>query len=125
MAKSVHNDVLDASLNYIKNNCDKMVFCSAQPTSYAEANATYALADVAMTSSDFTGPADGDVSGRKLTVNEKASVEIDASGTGNHVALIDTGNEKLLYVTTAASQAVVDGNTMTFQSWDIEIADPA
>lgn len=122
MAKSVHNDVLDASLSYISANADKAVICSAEPTSYAEANVTYALADYVPS---FTGPADGDASGRKLTVDAETGIVIDASGNGTHVALLKTGTSTLLYVTTiAVPQALVAANTADLAAWDIEIADP-
>ena len=126
MAKSVHDDVLDGALNIVKNNCTKMVACSAQPTTYTEGNATYALADVVMASGDFTA-ANGDTSGRKLTVAAKSAVTIDTSGTANHVALLDVTNSKLLYVTTSTGLALTagGGNTVSFPAWDIEIADPA
>lgn len=124
MAKTVHDDVLDGALNIVKNNCTRMTACSAQPTTYTEANATYALADVTMAAGDFT-LANGDTSGRKLTVAQKTGVTVDASGTANHVALLDVTNSKLLYVTTCSNQALTAGNTMTFNAWDIEIADPA
>lgn len=123
MAKSTHDDVLDAALNYIKNNCTRMVLCSAQPTTFTEANATYALADVTMASGDFT-LANGDTSGRKVTVAAKTGVTVDATGTGNHVALLDVTNSKLLYVTTCTSQAVGAGGTVDFGTWKAEIADP-
>jgi hypothetical protein len=124
MAKIVHDDVLDGALNVVKNNCTRMTACSQQPTTYTEGNATYALADVTMAPGDFTA-ADGDTSGRKLTVAQKTGVAVDASGTATHVALLDVTNSKLLYVTTCTSQALTAGNTMTFNSWKIEIADPA
>jgi hypothetical protein len=126
MAKTVHNDVLDAALNVIKNSCDKMVACSQMPATFAEANATYALADVAMASGDFTGPADGDVSGRKLTVNAKSSVTVDTEGDPVVIVLLDTANSKILYTTDEGSaQTIYAGNTVNFPAWDIEIADPA
>ena len=125
MAKSVHNDVLDGALNIIKNNCTRQVLCSAEPTTYTEANATYALADVTMASGDFA-LADG-TTGRKITVAQKTGVLIDNIGTGTHIALLDVANSKLLFVTTCTSQAVVanGSNTMTFNSWSDTIADPA
>lgn len=123
MAKSVHDDVLDGALNIIKNNCTRMVACSAQPTTFAEANATFALADVTMASGDFTA-ANGDTSGRKLTVAAKTGVAVDASGTVNHVALLDVANSKLLYVTTTTPQGVSSGGTVDFGSWKVEIGDP-
>ena len=124
MAKSVHDDVLDGALNIIKNNCTRMTACNAQPTTFTEANATFALADVTMASGDFT-VANGDTSGRKVTVAAKSAVQVDTTGTYNHVALIDVTNSKLLYVTTGTSQALTSGNTINFPAWDIEIADPS
>lgn len=123
MPKSVHNDVLDAALSVVLNDCDKMTACSAEPGTYAAANATLALADVAMSSGDFN-IGNGDTSGRKAAVAEKAGVTVDATGTATHVALLDTSTSKLLYVTTCTNQSLTSGNTMTFQTWDIEIADP-
>ena len=124
MGKSVHDDVLDGALNIIKNNCTRMTACSSEPTTYTEGNATYALADVTLASGDFTN-ANGDTSGRKTTVAQKTGVTVDSSGTATHVALLDVSNSKLLYVTTATSQALTAANTMTFNSWKIEIADPS
>lgn len=123
MAKIVHDDVLDGALNIIKNNATRMVACSAQPTTYTEGNATYALADVTVSSTDFT-IANGTTSGRKATVAAKTGVTVDASGTVTHVCLLDVANSKLLYVTTTTSQAVVNPGTVDIGSWVIEIADP-
>ena len=123
MAKSVSNSVLDAALNYIKNNVDEMNACSAEPTTYTEAITTYSLADVAMSGTDMT-VGDGDASGRKVAVAEKTGVTVDADGTATHVALTYSGGTELVYVTTCTSQGLTSGNTMTFQTWDIEIADP-
>jgi Flp pilus assembly protein TadG len=124
MAKSVHDDVLDAALNYIKNNCTRLTVCSTQPTTYTEGNATYALADVTVDTGDFA-VANGDTSGRKLTIAAQSAVPVDASGTAAHVALLDVSGSKLLYVTTCTSQVLTSGNTVTVPAWDIEIADPS
>lgn len=125
MAKAVHDDVLDGAHDIIRNNATRMVACSAQPTTYTEGNATFALADVTMASGDFT-KANGDTSGRKMTVGAKSGVLIDATGTATHVALLDVTNSKLLYVTTCTSQALTanGSNTVNFPAWDIELADP-
>lgn len=125
MAKRVGSMVLDAALNYIKNNCNKMQACSAEPTSFTEGNATYALADVAMASGDFTVAAgDGGGTSRKVTMAAKSGVNVDSSGTANHVALLNTTGSELLYVTTCTSQALTAGNTVNFPTWKIEIASP-
>ena len=124
MGKSAHNDVLDGSPNVIKNNCTRITLCSQEPTTFAEADVTHKLADVTVDSTDFTN-ADGDTSGRKLTVGAQSAVPVDTSGTSTHVALLDVANSKLLYVTTHTSQAVTSGNTADIAAWDIEFADPS
>jgi hypothetical protein len=125
MAKSVHNDVLDAALSYIKDNSTRISVCSTQPTTYTEAITTYMLAIKTISSTDFTGPADGDTNGRKLTSNQHANISVTNSGTAQHVALSDSANSKLLLVTTCTSQALTAGNTVTVPAWDDEIADPS
>jgi hypothetical protein len=124
MAKAVHDDVLDGALNILVNNATRLTVCSAQPTTYAEGNATYALADVTIDSAAFTN-ANGDTSGRKTTIGAQNAVPIDASGTATHVALLDVTNSKLLYVTTCTSQALTSGGTVNTPAFDIEIADPS
>jgi hypothetical protein len=125
MAKSVHNDVLDAALNLVKTNGTRLCVCGTEPTTHTEALTTYMLAIKTISSTDYTGPADGDVSGRKVTVNAAAGVSVTNSGTAQHVAIVDFANNKLLYVKTCTSQVLTAGNTVTVPAWDIEIADPA
>lgn len=122
MAKSVHNDVLDGAFDVL-DQADIMTVCNAEPTTRTEAITTFKLADVAMTpNTDFT-KADGDTSGRKVTVAAKSSVTVDTTGTATHVALCDA--TRLLYVTTCTSQALTAANTVNFPAWKAEIADPA
>lgn len=124
MSKSQNDTMLDQALNWIINNCDQMIVCSSEPTTYTEANSTYALADVAMTASDFT-LGDGDTSGRKAAVAQKANVSIDTTGTAQHVALTGSisSTQTLMYVTTCANQSLTAGNQVTIPTWDIELRD--
>jgi hypothetical protein len=128
MGKLVDNAVLDAALSYIKNNAVKMTACEGAPTTYEHANSEKgtgtgkALADVTMGTGDFV-IADG-TSGRKVTLDQKADVTIDVTGDADHVALIDTSEEVLLYVTTCTQQTLTADNTVTFPEWVISIADP-
>jgi hypothetical protein len=124
MAKSAIPDMLDAALNYIKTGATKMVACSAQPLTFADANSSMKLAEVAMAAADFT-LANGTVSGRRVTVAAKSNITVTTAGTANHVALIDVAGSKLLYVTTAPAQVLASGSTVSFGTWDIEIANPA
>lgn len=123
MAKFMDDAVLDAALNDIKNNCDSMILCAGQPASYAAAVGANALGDQAMAPGDFT-LANGDTSGRKVTVSAKAGIPVDTAGTGDHVALVDVGNTRLIAVTTAPSQAVSGGGNFDIAAFDFEIADP-
>jgi hypothetical protein len=123
MAKWANDALMDAAFDYL-DQCDKMVVTSAQPTTYTEANATFALADVAMTpDTDYT-KADGDTNGRKVTMAAKTAIPVDTSGTATHVALIRTTDTTLRYVTTCTSQALTSGNTVNSPAWRVEIGDP-
>lgn len=120
MSKFVSTTVLDAALDKIAT-ATIMTVCSAQPTTRTEAVTTYELADVVMASGDFT-KANGDVSGRKVTVAAKSGVPVDNSGSATHIALCDAST--LLYVTTITSQSVTAGNTANIGTWKVEIANP-
>jgi hypothetical protein len=123
MGKSVADAVLDAAHNEVRNNATRMTLCSAEPTTFTEANATFALADVTMVPGDYT-IANGDTSGRKLTVAAKTGVTVDVTGIGNHVAHLDVAGSRLLRVTTCPSQAVGAGGTVDIGTHKFEIADP-
>lgn len=127
MGKSVHNDVLDAALSYISGNCDRISVCETEPTTYAEATSNKGGGGYKLAMSNtpgFTGPSDGDADGRKIQVDEEADITIDVSGDAQHIALSDSINSKLLYVTTCTLQTLVAANTVTIPAWDIEISDP-
>jgi hypothetical protein len=119
MAKKADDSVLDGLLNII-DNATRMVVTSAEPANFAGI-AAVALADVTLDSGDFTD-ANGDTSGRKVTVAAQNAVPVDASGTATHICLDD--GTTLLFVTTCTSQALTSGNTVNIPAFDIEVADP-
>lgn len=132
MAKRVNPSMLDKYLDGFKTGggavgpANKMTACSAEPTTFAEGNATFMLAEVAMAGADFT-IANGDGVGntpRKVTMSAKNAVTVTNTGTATHVALLDTVNSLLLLVTTCTSQSLTSGNTVNFPSWKIEVAAP-
>lgn len=120
-AKSMADAGADAALTYW-TDASAMKACSAQPTTYTEANATYALGTVAPT---FQAIADGDTSGRKRAVDAKTGIAVVTAGTVTHIALIKAGDTTLRYVTTTASQAISSGGTYDVGTWKIELADPS
>lgn len=183
MAKSIHDDVLDAALDKIAT-ADEISVCSAQPTTYYEAKDpsawqastayslgdavrpttrngyayectvagtsggseptwpttpgntvvdgtvtwtcrnNYALANDPVVGGDFV-KANGDTSGRKVTVGQQADISVHTSGDATHVALVDDGSKLLLLVTTCTTQTLTAGNTVTVPAFDDEIADPS
>lgn len=119
MAKFTADSVLDAALDKIAT-ATIMTVCSTQPTTYAEATATYKLADVVVDAGDFS-KANGDTSGRKLVVAAQSAVPVDTTGSAQHVALCD--GTTLLHVTTVTAQTVTAGNTINVATYDVEFAD--
>lgn len=124
MPKTAPDGVMDAAFDYI-DQADVMHVCStlvANPT-YAQVVAA-SLADVAVVpNTDFT-KADGDTSGRKVTVAAKSGVTVDVTGTADHIALVTVTGTVVRYVTTCTSQALTSGNTVNIPTWKVEIADP-
>ena len=117
MAKWQNDAMLDAAVNYV-SGATELYVCTAQPTDRANAIAT------ALTGAEtpgFTGPANGDTSGRKITVNQVTDASITGTGTATHIALCD--GTTLRYVTTCTSQALSSGGTVTIPAWDVEVAD--
>lgn len=124
MPKWANDAVMDAGIDYIdQSNTMHVISAYSAGDGYATVVGN-SLADVAVTpDTDFT-KANGDVSGRKVTVAAKSAIPVDASGTATHIALVRTTDSSVRYVTTCTPQALVAGNTVNVPAWDIEIADP-
>lgn len=120
MAKLADDTVLDAALDKIAT-ATTLTVTSAEPTSFSDI-ANVALASGTISGADFT-KANGDTSGRKVTIAQQADLSIGTSGTATHVVLDDGAT--MLYATTTTSQSLTSGGTVTVPSWDVEIEDPA
>lgn len=129
MGKVVHNDVLDAMLLEIADNGDEIHVCSQEPANYTEASSTHQLASATgLATGDGGGNytiADGDASGRKLTVAQQVDLLVDNDGDAAHVAICNNASAKVLLVTTCATQNLTAGNTVTVPEFKDEIADPS
>lgn len=122
MGKSISNDVFDAALAIVAA-CTRMDVLSDAGT---PANLTNTLANVTLTAGSGNGDytiADGDSSGRKVTVLQQADVAITNTGTANHIALSNAGAIKLA-TTVSNPQTLTSGGTVTIQSFKWEVADP-
>ncbi|OYZ13954.1 MAG: hypothetical protein B7Y35_09035 [Sphingomonadales bacterium 28-64-96] len=121
MAKFASNEVLDAALAVVAG-ANRMLLLAGQPASYAAAQAG-TLAETAMVPADFTLAA-GSGGGRQLTVAARAGLVAQAAGTADHVALVDVGGRRLLYVTTCPAQPLAAGNSVAVASWQVSIGAP-
>ena len=124
MATYIHPDAYDLALVGISGSAENLYVCNAEPTSFAEASSTYTLGS--KSSPTFTGPAAGDVSGRKITVDAISDGSVSADGNACWIALTDDSLSKLLATQVlSASQALTNGNTFSLTAFDIEIQDPS
>lgn len=123
MAKKCDNYFLDGNLERVAT-CVTLSVCAGEPANQA-AVAGLALATVVLTAGDGNGDyviADGDASGRKVTAQQQADLNISSNGDADHVVL-DDGT--YIYVTTCTLQNLTSGGTVTVPAFDAEVADPA
>ncbi|PHS13486.1 MAG: hypothetical protein COA78_07040 [Blastopirellula sp.] len=118
MAKVIPDAILDLMLAELDG--DAIHVCSAQPATYAEANATYMLAQDVLGGGNYAD-ANGDTSGRKTTLTAPTDSAIDFTGTATHIAI--TKGTTLLAVTTCTGQLLTAGGTVTIAAFDIELGD--
>lgn len=122
MAKTLSDAVIDGALDVAAG--DQISVCTTQPLTYAEAITTYKLAiATAVAGGDFVN-ADGDTSGRKMTVAAQTAVTIDTTGTALFVAITNLSGTLLKVVTTSTSQLLTSGGTVDIGTFKLEIADP-
>ncbi len=123
MAKGCIDAFLDGAFDVLVNSCTGVTICNAAPASFAEAVATYRIAHSVTSGGNFS-KANGDTNGRKVTMAQIAGISVSSTGNANHIALVNSAGSALLYWTTCTSQQLTQGNTVTVNAWDIEIADP-
>lgn len=122
MAKACDSTVLDGLLDIVAT-ANKYIVCAGQPTSYTDANVTKNLAYIAITGASFTKANSG--SNRKTTVAAQNGLTFNAAGTGDHIALVNTTNSTLLYVTTVGTaRAIASGDTVNSAAFDITVNQP-
>ncbi len=121
MAKYANPLALDAALAVVAR-ATRLVVTAGQPASVAAADASR-LAETSLAPVDFT-LADGEAGGRRLTVAGKAGLVALATGTADHVALIDDAAVQLLHVTLCQPQPLLAGTALTVQGWDFAIGAP-
>jgi hypothetical protein len=120
----LNDRVFDNGLTVLDTEANKILITSAEPATYTEANATYALGN--STSLSIGAPQDRSGGGREVVVAAITDGSVTATGTATHYAIVDTVNSRLLAAgSLTASQVVTSGNTFTLTSVAIGIPDPA
>jgi hypothetical protein len=123
MTCSWNDRVFDNGLSVLDTEVNKIVLCSAIPTTFTQANVTYMLAY--KTSYDVGAPADRGAGGREVTCPAVSGGAIDANGTATHYALIDTVNQRLLAAQALSAPVVLaTGNTWSCAAFKQGIPDP-
>jgi hypothetical protein len=121
---TLNDRVFDNGLTVLDTEANKIVITSQEATTYAEANATYALGD--STSLSIGAPQDRTGGGREVVVAAISDGTVTATGTATHYAIVDTVNSRLLATgSLTVSQVVTSGNTFTLSSTTVGIPDPA
>lgn len=86
----------DAALNYILSKVDRMYLCSAEPTTFLEASATFRLG--VKNNPAMIAPFNGAVDGRRIQIDTFLDGQWEVTGDATHYALADSIGEELLIV---------------------------
>jgi hypothetical protein len=124
ITKFIADAIMDAACDYVKNNITEMYICSGanNPATRAAAITAALASKTNLTSASFTGPADGTVSGRKITKNAETGIAITASGDATNVCLCS--GTTLLAVHQMTLQNLTSGGTVNTPAFRVtEIAD--
>lgn len=125
----LNDRVLDFGLSVLDTEATRLDICHTEPATYAEATATYTVANKAGIS--IGSPAARAPSGRKVTVAAITDGTVTATSTGagddaQYWAISDAVNGRLLAAgPLSAAQMVTSGNVFTLGAFDIGIPGPA
>ncbi len=117
MSKSLPISVTDTLLDKIAT-ANLQVVCSNQPKNRDDAVNAFSLAQVSLTSADFTKETVDDK--RRLLIKTKTAVSVDTSGQISHIALCDATS--LIAVTTANAEYLSLGGQYTFPEWVVGVS---
>jgi phage tail sheath gpL-like len=118
----LNDAVLDAALNFVKNNGQDLYITSAEATTFVQAKTTFALGN--KTGISIGVPGDATPNGRKVTVATISDGAVTATGTAAFYAIVDETNDILIATgQLSATQSVTSGNTFTLTEFDVTVPD--
>lgn len=116
----IDSNSYDALLADIRDNAEKLVICSQEPSTYPEAATTYKLATKATPS--VAAPSNKAGGGREIIFAAITDGTVNSSGTGTHWAVIDDTNSRLKASgALTSSQALTASNPFTLTSFAIGV----
>ena len=113
---------LDAELDYIKDNVTERYICAGDPVDRAAAIAAALCTLTGLTPASFTGPVNGDTSGRKITKNAETGDTIDSTGSGDTVCYC-SATTLILKTNALSPQTLTSGGTVDTAAHDHENSD--
>jgi hypothetical protein len=123
MAVYVHPDVLQNGLDFLQANGTRLVVCSNNPATFADANGAAKLCEAVLAPADYSF-ANGDVSGRKIIVAAKSGLAVAVAGKALHICILDVVASKLLIKTETQPATGIDiSGTLNIAAFDLEITD--
>lgn len=128
MAKFCSSVILNAAATVIRDGAAKIAVCTSVAIASVNDVEAQTLAVTTLTtgagSTSFT-IADGDVSGRKITISAQSSIAVATTGVAGQIALYTTvGSTQLYYLTNCTTQALAStANKVTIPAWKIEFRD--
>ena len=127
MSKSVPDTIMTSMLELIANNADSQGVTSDSGTPSDLTNELATASMTTSTSGDYSiTEGDAGAGSQKLTMSAKSGVNVDASGTPNHVVLYDsTDGNAIKLITTCSGPDLTNGSTVDFPSWDYELGIPS
>ncbi|GLX85042.1 hypothetical protein tloyanaT_12940 [Thalassotalea loyana] len=121
MPKFVHDDVLDAPIDKIIAEADRVICFNVYSTVYATVTTP---ANIIAEYVPTITKANGDASGRKGTLQAVSTVNVDNAGQFNHYAIVDDTGTKILYIGTGTQKNLDAGDKVDCPQADIEFNDP-
>lgn len=119
MAALTDDSVLDAALDDVAT-CNAVHICSAEPANFAGI-AAVSLGEYTLTAGDGGGDwtiANGDTSGRKITMGAQTGTNASATGTGTDLAFED-GTTMKHRADLSASLGVTSGQEFQLSALDV------
>jgi len=115
--------VFDGGLNFLDSNVTRIDLCTADPNGVYGSIAGSSVANYTVDGTDFT-IANGDTSGRKITLSQQTGNNGTATGAANFLVL-SNGTDTWYGTINADGDTVNSGSPVTINAVDIwEINDP-